>query len=256
MQFNEKLKELRTKKGVSQKELADAIYVSRSAIAKWENGLGLPSNDSFNMLAEYFGVSPDELRSDRPTDSEIVKKNIVISKSRKILISITAVGLAAIIALIVCLVVLVPERRDNYYNGHRVLIAIHAHLYDGEDHLGYNEWDDGYQNKKLDPLTVQIGKQYTVQVEDIGEYIEGNPKPGWAGGATYYFDLSKIEFEYDKDVMEIKTVTEKNEQYSFDEIKFCLTVKKPCKCSALVVKYFNLRDVIILSANAAEDSGE
>ena len=39
MQFNERLKELRLKKGISQAELAKAIFVSRSAVAKWENGL-------------------------------------------------------------------------------------------------------------------------------------------------------------------------------------------------------------------------
>ena len=35
MQFNERLKELRLKKGISQAELAKAIFVSRSAVAKW-----------------------------------------------------------------------------------------------------------------------------------------------------------------------------------------------------------------------------
>ena len=54
MQFNENLKELRLKKGMSQTELAEKVFVSRSAVAKWENGLGLPSEDSLNRLAEFF----------------------------------------------------------------------------------------------------------------------------------------------------------------------------------------------------------
>lgn len=37
MQFNEKLKLLRNEKGISQAALAERIYVSRSAVAKWEN---------------------------------------------------------------------------------------------------------------------------------------------------------------------------------------------------------------------------
>ena len=46
MEFSEKLKELRQQKGVSQTKLAADIHISRSAVAKWENGLGLPSEDS------------------------------------------------------------------------------------------------------------------------------------------------------------------------------------------------------------------
>ena len=42
MEFSEKLKELRSEKGISQAKLAADIHISRSAVAKWENGLGLP----------------------------------------------------------------------------------------------------------------------------------------------------------------------------------------------------------------------
>ena len=64
MQFNEKLKKLRREKGVSQDELAKNIYVSRSAVAKWESGLGLPSDESLALLAKYFNVSETELLTD------------------------------------------------------------------------------------------------------------------------------------------------------------------------------------------------
>jgi len=48
MEFKDRIRELRLERGLSQQALADAIYISRSAIAKWENGLGLPGSYSKN----------------------------------------------------------------------------------------------------------------------------------------------------------------------------------------------------------------
>lgn len=61
MEFAKRLKQLRSEKGVSQTKLAAEIHISRSAVAKWENGLGMPSDESLQMLAEYFDVTVEEL---------------------------------------------------------------------------------------------------------------------------------------------------------------------------------------------------
>ena len=63
MEFNEKLQQLRKQKGITQEELAVAIYVSRTAISKWESGRGYPSIDSLKALSKFFGVTIDELLS-------------------------------------------------------------------------------------------------------------------------------------------------------------------------------------------------
>ena len=52
MEFNEKLQQLRKQKGITQEELAVAIYVSRTAISKWESGRGYPSIDSLKALSD------------------------------------------------------------------------------------------------------------------------------------------------------------------------------------------------------------
>lgn len=63
MEFNEKLQNLRKNKGLTQEELAEALYVSRTAISKWESGRGYPSIDSLRAIAKYFSVTMDELLS-------------------------------------------------------------------------------------------------------------------------------------------------------------------------------------------------
>ena len=63
MEFNEKLQSLRKNKGLTQEELAEALYVSRTAISKWESGRGYPSIDSLKEIAKYFSVTIDELLS-------------------------------------------------------------------------------------------------------------------------------------------------------------------------------------------------
>ena len=61
MEFNEKLQQLRKQKALTQEELAKALYVSRTAISKWESGRGCPTIDSLKAISEFFGVSIDEL---------------------------------------------------------------------------------------------------------------------------------------------------------------------------------------------------
>ena len=53
MEFHEKLQELRKQKGLTQEELAESLYVSRTAISKWESGRGYPNIDSsINVKAD------------------------------------------------------------------------------------------------------------------------------------------------------------------------------------------------------------
>ena len=63
MEFHEKLQELRKSRGLTQEDLAEALYVSRTAISKWESGRGYPSIDSLKEIAKYFSVTIDELLS-------------------------------------------------------------------------------------------------------------------------------------------------------------------------------------------------
>ncbi|MBR4169649.1 MAG: helix-turn-helix transcriptional regulator [Lachnospiraceae bacterium] len=61
MEFNEKLQELRKARSLTQEELAEALFVSRTAISKWESGRGYPNLDSLKEISRFFSVSIDEL---------------------------------------------------------------------------------------------------------------------------------------------------------------------------------------------------
>jgi len=63
MEFNEKLQELRKQKGLTQEELAEILFVSRTAISKWESGRGYPNIDSLKAISKFFGVTIDDLLS-------------------------------------------------------------------------------------------------------------------------------------------------------------------------------------------------
>ena len=63
MEFNEKLQTLRKQKGLTQEELAERLFVSRTAVSKWESGRGYPNIDSLKTIAKLFSVTIDELLS-------------------------------------------------------------------------------------------------------------------------------------------------------------------------------------------------
>ena len=61
MEFHEKLQELRKSRSLTQEELAEALFVSRTAVSKWESGRGYPGIDSLKEIARFFSVTVDEL---------------------------------------------------------------------------------------------------------------------------------------------------------------------------------------------------
>lgn len=75
MEFHEKLQELRKSRGLTQEELAGALFVSRTAISKWESGRGYPSIDSLKEISNYFSVSIDDLLSGERLISIAEKEN-------------------------------------------------------------------------------------------------------------------------------------------------------------------------------------
>jgi len=63
MTLGEKLKKLRADNGFTQEELAEKLYVTRTAISKWESNRGYPNIDALKAISKFFSVSIDELLS-------------------------------------------------------------------------------------------------------------------------------------------------------------------------------------------------
>lgn len=63
MDFSEKLQQLRKQKQMTQEQLAERLYVTRTAVSKWESGKGYPNIESLKSISKLFCVSIDELLS-------------------------------------------------------------------------------------------------------------------------------------------------------------------------------------------------
>ena len=61
METKDIILDLRTKKGLSQEELAEKMFVTRQAVSRWENGETIPNIDTLKLLSKYFDVSINTL---------------------------------------------------------------------------------------------------------------------------------------------------------------------------------------------------
>ena len=61
MEFGEKLQLLRKRHGLTQEQLAAKLYVSRTAVSKWESGTAVPRISKCRKLADIFNITLDEM---------------------------------------------------------------------------------------------------------------------------------------------------------------------------------------------------
>ena len=125
MEFNEKLQELRKQNGLTQEELAELLYVSRTAISKWESGRGYPSIDSLKAIAKFFSVTVDELlSSDEILD--IAEKDGVQKVNR---LQDLVFGLIDISALMLIFLPIFADRSGEFISSTSLLALYTIHPY-------------------------------------------------------------------------------------------------------------------------------
>ena len=110
MEFHEKLQELRKQKGLTQEELAESLYVSRTAISKWESGRGYPNIDSLKAIAKFFSVTIDELLS----GEEVLTIAEEDQRQKESILRDMVFGLLDLSAVIVFFVPFFGQKADGY----------------------------------------------------------------------------------------------------------------------------------------------
>ena len=109
MEFHEKLQELRKSRNLTQEELAEELYVSRTAISKWESGRGYPSIDSLKTISGFFSILIDELLSADALVSIAEKEN----RSNIQRICDVLFGTVDLIGILLALLPLYSRQMDN-----------------------------------------------------------------------------------------------------------------------------------------------
>lgn len=243
MEFKDKLKELRKNKDLTQDALAQSIHVSRSTIAKWEAGLGLPQQDSLEKLCELFEITKEELLSSSYTEENLVSKNIRIHNLNKRLFSlIITFSLVLIITIVISGLIIskikyVNNQSDlyttiqltNFTDRNNNFVSTAGEI-DRRDTLIKSEY--GYANQKILFEKIKFtDKSSLILIQVLGSFTPGsvaydNGDPSYKKNAS--LDESYIEIEFNDDVnpiyswpnlnaewVEVKSLYSENIVYDF-----------------------------------------
>ena len=144
MELKDKIKQLRKEKGMTQAQLADALFVSRSTVAKWENGLGLPGPDSMQALESLFAVEPQQIATSEP-------ETVIVKKNQKLHLIGQIAGWIILLALCVFSMYLSFAIRDGSYGFTAEMVAgvfaDNEYIDTGDYRIYYTvfegDWEDG-----------------------------------------------------------------------------------------------------------------
>ena len=110
MEFGEKIQKLRNQNKWTQEQLAEKLYVSRTAVSKWESGKGYPNIDSLKDIAKIFNKTIDELLSSEEIIDIAQKENTSNIKRTNNLIY----GLLDIFSILFIFLPLYAHRTENF----------------------------------------------------------------------------------------------------------------------------------------------
>lgn len=196
MKFNERLLDLRKKKGWSQEELGYKLDVSRQTISKWEAGQTTPELEKLRNLAKIFEISVDELIKEESTNQgqnikEEIKEEKIVKKSRKLIkwiISLIVLSIMILCALIVIKRVIIIRKIEK-----ELLETSHDFKYMIVQKYEYLDHDEVFPSKEL----YMIYQEYNKDNERISETkVTDNLTKDYGESIKYYEVYNKKTNEW------------------------------------------------------------
>lgn len=170
MELKDKLKKLRQEHGLTQAQLAEKLFVSRSTVAKWENGLGLPAKDSMEALEKLFDVETGAVSTSAPEE-------VIVAKNRRLYI-IGQIALWTFITALTVLAMILP-------------FAIHNGSYGFTPEMAAGVYGD---NDYIDTGDYRI---YFSQFEgDLGDGRSWSMLQGWRPVRKHFWGCTVSEADY------------------------------------------------------------
>ena len=108
MEFKDNLRKFRTQAGMTQSQLAEKLFVSRSTVAKWENGLGLPNPESMAALEQFFNITAQEIATKEP-------ETVIVGKNRRLHSICQIISWTATIGILIMMSILPFAIRNGTY---------------------------------------------------------------------------------------------------------------------------------------------
>lgn len=197
--FSDKLKKLRLSKNLTQDQLAKLIYVSRSAVAKWEQNRGFPNIDALQRISKIFEVSIDDLLSDKELKIlEVINNKKKISLQRKIIIFLSILTAIILIAFISLTVIYHPRTISKYVksNSNNNFVKIEIINYDEDIIVVEKSEADSFLNEilaiKVIPSYLFVQKvvsSYTVNLYYDDTVYQLNNYYIYDGKTRTYFNI-------------------------------------------------------------------
>ena len=217
MEFKDKLKELRLANGLTQEALAYQLKVSRSTIAKWEAGLGMPLDYSIEELCKVFNCTKDELFPNKTSEILLVNKNIKINK-KNILIG-TLITLLFLVILIVSISFTSKTVKKNNIDKH-IPKCSEFTLYEKNGYPITNEYclqvNEFYQFSFIIQYNQKVFDYYRgieLRISDYGVYLLKENIHHISNDNIYIKYEGEVLIKYEKDEVIIDKL---NVEYSFD----------------------------------------
>lgn len=215
--FCDRLKELRINANLTQDELASKLSISRSAVAKWEQGRGIPNKESLQDICNLFNIDENNLFSYNDLEKNI-KENRKINRLKTILIII--ISSIAIMLLSSCICLQIYNKRmqniitENGYFNEKYLKNIGlVDMPRVNKKLNAKEYDVYYDNDDEDYITtidnIESFEQYATR---IFNYLNNNPYI-----TNIYYPCKYPEANYYNKDTGIKTKCDNKYLISYDE---------------------------------------